>query len=105
MNIANLPLFYDIVVQAVLSPPATGPTWNTWWSWSAWTCWREGRRFPLAITQHVPVYIQWNGGGLCVWDCTQVCVVCFYISKSFLSIRARMEKLETLGQLESLALV
>lgn len=46
------------LVQAVLSPPATGSTWNAWWSWSAWTCWREGQHFPLATTPHEPVHVQ-----------------------------------------------
>lgn len=66
MNISNSPLFYDAAVQAVLSPSATGPTWNAWWSRTAWTCWREGQHFPLVKT--------------CVWICTcsRIVVVCVW---------------------------
>lgn len=42
---------------------------------------------------------------MCVGLCASVCVVCFYLSECSLSTRVRTEKLETLGQLESLALV
>lgn len=42
-------------------------------------------------------------GGLCVWACAFV--VCFYLAASFLFSRVRTEKLETLEQLESLALL
>lgn len=48
------PYFCDILVQSVLSSPATGPTWNAWWSWSTWTCWGKGWHVPLST----PVQMQ-----------------------------------------------
>lgn len=63
MNISNMPLFCDILIQAFLFRPATGPAWNAWWSWSAWTCWREGQDFFI------------SNYTVCVGSCACVCVV------------------------------
>lgn len=68
MNIWNSLLFYDAAVQAVLSPPATGPTWNAWWSRTAWTCWREGQRFPLVKTR------------VCICTYSRIVVVCVCVN-------------------------
>lgn len=67
MNISNTPLFYDILIQAFLFPPATGPAWNAWWSWSAWICWREGQ--DLFISNYTA----------CVGSCACVCVCVFIL--------------------------
>lgn len=101
MNISNSPLFYDAAVQAVLSPSATGPTWNAWWSRTAWTCWREGQHFPLVKTC-VWICTCSRIVVVCVWKLELVCIECYQFS---LTIRVMMEKLEILDQLESLALL